>query len=155
MKVKFRYGIKSYSGTLDELNFANYEERNVVIGRMLPVNREITSQNILIGGIMVNISNLYGAIEEDYKADLKAYSKKMYKLKKFDKQLAGNRYSTFVKMLFAASKDPSSSIDINSLSVDDLSLGAYEEIQTVANAVRYGYLPAVDGYELYTASITA
>lgn len=45
MKLKFRYGIKAFSGTLDELNFASYGSRGTV-GRMLPENREIALSQV-------------------------------------------------------------------------------------------------------------
>lgn len=154
MKVKFRFGIKSYSGTLDELNYANFEDRSVVIGRMLPANREITAQNLTMGSRLTKISQLFAGVSEGFKADLTAYAKKMYKLKAYRKGVAGNKFSTFTKMIWEASKDTSSPLGIDSLSVDDMLLGSYSQISTVKDAIDNGYLPKVEDYESYSNPIT-
>lgn len=155
MKVKFRFGIKSYSGTLDELNYANYEDRSVVIGRMIPTNRELTAQNIDIKGKSNRISNLYLGVSEGFKTDMTAYAKKMYNLKPYRKQIAGNRYTIFMKMIWAASQAESNPLDIDSLSLDDLAIGTYTTIESVKTAIDNGFLPKVDGYEDFTSGIAA
>lgn len=70
MKAKFKYGIKSFSGTVDDMNFAHYKGRNVTIGRMLPESRRITENNITMGAKMKNIAKLYrvnsARIQEDF-----------------------------------------------------------------------------------------
>lgn len=152
MKAKFQYGIKSYSGTLDGINYANYAKSGVVIGRMVPENRTITAANVSMGAKMIKISNLYEATTVLYKEDLLAYSKKMYRLKPFRKNIAGNGYSVFVKMIWAASKAPDNPLDIMSLTVDDLEVGSYSQIETVKAAVENGYLPKVKDYELFENS---
>ena len=155
MKVKFRFGIKSYSGTLDELNYANFEDRSVVIGRMLPANRELTEQNVTMGNKMNKIGEFYAGISDAFKADLKAYAKKMYNLKAYKKGIAGNTYSTFVKLLWEASKLDENPISIEALSVDDLLIGSYAVFDSVKVAVENDLLPKVDGYEDLTNSISA
>lgn len=150
MKVKFRFGIKSYSGTLDELNYANYEDRSVVIGRMLPVNRETTSQNENLKTNAQAISEFYSVVSDGFKEDLKAYAKKMYKLAPYRKQIAGNRYTVFVKLLWAVSRQESGAIDLTSLSIDDAQIGSYENFSSIKSAVENDLLPKVDGYEDYT-----
>ncbi|MBI9032553.1 hypothetical protein JEZ13_11215 [bacterium] len=155
MKVKFRFGIKSYSGTLDELVYANYADRSIVIGRMLPKFEELTPQNISIQSKASLIANLYEAISDDFKADLTSYTKKMYKLKAFKDKLRGNAYSTYVKMIYSAANDTENQLDIDSLSADDLALGVYSQINSVQVAVENGYLPKVKGYEDYTNTLSA
>ena len=152
MRAKFQYGIKSYSGTVDGINFANYASRNVVIGRMVPENRTITAANVEMGNKMIKISNLYEACTDAYKQDLELYTLKMYKLKPYRNRIAGNKFSSFVKMIWAASKDPANPLDIMSLTTDDLEVGSYSQIETVKAAVENGYLPKVDGYEELDAS---
>ncbi len=153
MKVKFKYGIRSYSGALDDLVYANYADRDVVIGRMLPRNHEITAQNIAMGSKAIALSTIYAEVSDGFKEDLAAYLKKMYQLKEYRGKIKGNTYTTFVKMMWGASKDSENPLDIESLSVDDLALGAYTQIENVKVAVENGYLPKVTGYEEYTKSI--
>lgn len=152
MKAKFQYGIKSFSGKVDGMSYANYASRGVVIGRMMPENRKNTTNNVEMGNKLIKISNLYEAVTAAYKQDLELYSLKMYKLKPYRNRIAGNKFSTFVKMIWAASKDPDSPLDIMSLTTDDLEVGSYSQIETVKAAVENGYLPQVDGYEELEAS---
>lgn len=155
MKVKFKYGIKSYSGTCDELTYANYESRSVVIGRMLAVNKTITPQNVLVGNRSVFLGDFYNDISGSFKQDLKVYAKKMYNLKKYRKKLSGSSYTIYNKIMWAAAKDSVNPLELGSLSVDDLSLGTFPNILTVKAAVDCGYLPKVKGYEALTNNIVA
>ena len=79
----------------------------------------------------------------------------MYNLSDFKDRIRGNKYSTFVKMIWGASKVTNNPIDIDSLSVDDLQLGSYSVFDTVKDAVDNGFLPKVDGYENLTATLSA
>ena len=153
MKVKFRYGIKNYSGKLDELVYASYDSRNVVIGRMLPRFSELTPQNIAIKTNANIIAEFYRAVSDAFKQDLELYTMKLYKTKAYRDRIAGNKYSTFNKLIYASTKDASNPLDITSLSTDDLSMGVYSQLENVKTCVENGYLPEVDGYEELTASI--
>jgi hypothetical protein len=73
MKVKFKYGIRTYSGTLDELTFGSYFKDRVCIARRYVVPR-LTDQNNLIVGKMKNLAVIYGDVSESYKAELKQYA---------------------------------------------------------------------------------
>lgn len=78
MKVKFKFGIKSFSGTAEKMNFANYKSRGVTIGRVLPEQRKITEQNITMGEKMKKISEVYNATSDAYKKDLAGYTLRLY-----------------------------------------------------------------------------
>lgn len=153
MKATFKYGIKGYSGTFDSVNYANYKRSGVVIARMLPADREITEHNVSMGEKAKKISTLYVATSDAYKKDLAGYSKKMFRLKPFKNKIAGNGYSVFIKMLWAAAKDSENPLDLGSLSVDDLQVDAYTQISSVKIAVENGFLPKVANYEVYNSAI--
>ena len=153
MKARFQYGIKSYSGYLDGIVYMNYKRGGVVIGRMVPEQNTVTAANVLMGEKMIKISSIYAVATQAYKDDLKAYALKMFQLKQFDGKVSGNGFSVFVKMIWAASKDPDNPLDIMSLTTDDLAVGAYEQFDTVRAAVENGLLPQVFEYEEYQASI--
>lgn len=153
MKARFQYGIKSYSGYLDGIVYMNYKRDGVVIGRMVPEQNTVTAANVLMGEKMIKISSLYAVATQAYKDDLKAYALKMFQLKQFDGKVSGNGFSVFVKMIWAASQSPDNPIDIMSMSVDDLEVGAYPQIDTVRAAVENALLPQVFEYEEYQASI--
>lgn len=154
MKLKLRLPFKNFSGTLDELNYASYGDRGTIV-RMLPVNRELTEQNEVIGSRASKIASFYAGVSDGFKQDLELYTLKMYNLKEFRNRIAGNKYSTFNKLMWAASKALTNPVDLDSLSVDDLSMGSYNTINTVKDIVDNGFLPKVDGYEELTATIGA
>lgn len=149
MKIKFKYGIKSFSGLFDEMIFANYQRDKVVIGRMYNPSPKITENNWTMGAKMQGISKIWGATSPAYKKDFKVYSYKMFGLPMFDGKVSGNGFSAFVKAMWGASKDTENPLDLLSLSLDDLEVDAYLQIKSVKVCVENGYLPVVDGYELY------
>lgn len=151
MKIKFKYGIKSFSGLFDEMIFANYERDKLVIGRMYNPSPRVSENNEIMGTIMQNISKLWTGISLAYKKDCKRYAYKMFGLPEFDGKISGNGFSVFVKILWAASKGPEPQLDLMHLSVDDLELDAYQQIRTIKDCVENGYLPVVDGYEAYSS----
>lgn len=149
MKVKFKYGIKSYSGLLDEMVFCNYKARDVVIGREYNPSQRITTNNTKMGQCMVNIVMIYNATTEAYKAQLTEYAQKMFMLPEYQGKLAGNKMTVFLKMMWAWANTQAGAETLLNLSLDDFSLGAYEDLVNIKVAVDNGYLPAVDGYEDY------
>ncbi|MDP3114547.1 MAG: hypothetical protein Q8M98_07195 [Candidatus Cloacimonadaceae bacterium] len=50
MKVKFKYGIATYSGTLDEMTYGSYRSGRLCIGRRW-VMPSLTVQNKTIGSV--------------------------------------------------------------------------------------------------------
>ncbi len=151
MKVKFKYGIKTYSGTLEEMVFGSYREDNLCIGRKY-VMPELTPQNGVIGGIMKNLSSLYAEALEDYKGDLKIYSKLNGKQNVSKNQLVPTAYAIFVKMMFAWQAANPGSVDLATVTIEDIvSLPA--PVICVADAISEGLIANVVGGELLIEQI--
>lgn len=148
MRVKFKYGIKSFSGTLDELTYANYESVNIVIGRKKLVSGDSEHKRDF-GEIAIEISKLYRELSTGFMDDLRAYAKKMYRLKAFSDKIPGNAYSVFHKMMRSAIKDPESPIDVGNIYTGNILPGQYSRVNTIKEAVENGHLPVVPGYEEY------
>ena len=70
MKVNFKYGIKTYSGTMDEVTYGSYRKNTICIGRKY-VKPRLTDQNALVGGKMKNLAIIYNDVSESYKQELK------------------------------------------------------------------------------------
>ena len=153
MKVKFKYGIKSFSGTHDEMVFANYATHDVVIGRMLPRNGEITANQVSMGNKMQNIASFFKVCSAGFKSDLDTYATKFSALPGRLGTIGVNKFSIFLKICWAASQAPTNPIDLDSLTADDIAMGSYSMIDNVAVCVNNGFLPAVEGYELLTTSL--
>ncbi len=67
MKVNLKYGIKTYSGTIDEMTYArSYRKNTICIGRKY-VKPRLTDQNTLIGSKMKNLAIIYEDVSDSYK----------------------------------------------------------------------------------------
>lgn len=140
MKVTFHYGIKTYSGTLDEMTFGSYRKDSLCIGRKY-VSPRLTEHNTQVGSIMKNLSLIYGALSTGYKTDLKSYAQLNSVNVPADK-LIPSTFAIFVKMMYCFSEKGAGHIDLASVTYEDLeTVGA--EISTVALAISNGYLPTV------------
>ena len=151
MKVKFKYGIQTYSGTLDEMTYGSFREDNLCIGRkyVLP---ELTEQNATIGEIMKNLSVVYHDALSGYKDDLKLYSKLNGRQNVSKKQLVPSAYAIFVKMMFAWQATNPGTIDLATVTVEDLtSLPA--PVCSVAGAIDAQLIDFVIGGDALTEEI--
>ncbi len=153
MKVKYRLGVKSYSGKVDGLVYANFASRNVVIGKMQSAGRPATEQNILIGNRSRMIAQIYKDISPAYKQNLELYTYKMYNLEEYQERIAGNKYSTFCKLIWRAIGDSENPLDLEAIIIHGLTLDKCLQIKSIKEVVINGYLPEVPGYEELTAEI--
>ena len=150
MKVLFKYGIKTYTGTLDEMTYGSYRDGSLCIGRKYVIPAE-TAQNASVAEISKNLATVYASCSAGYKADLKTYARKHEALVPAGK-LAPNAYAIFVRMMYLFSELDSGHVDLASVSYADLqTIGA--DIASVADAVGSGYLPKVAGADALTAEM--
>lgn len=153
MKVEYKYGIKSYSGKLDELVFSNYKSRDVVVARVYDPSQKVTENNHKMGQAMRNIAAIYKLTPESYKDQLSAYSVLMFDLEEFSGKIAGNKMTVFFKMMWAWANAYGGVDFLLSISTDDYSIGAYDDdLGTIATAVNNGFLPVVEGFSFFSAS---
>ena len=155
MKVKYRLGIKSYSGQTDGLVYANFASRGVVIGKMPSVGREPTEQNTIIANRSRMIAKIYQSVSSAYKQALEVYTYKMYNLEEYQERISGNKYSTFCKLIWAAVKNSQDPLDLESLTTNGHTLDNCSQVESIKIAVGNGYLPEFLGYEELTAEIVS
>lgn len=150
MKVKFNYGIKTYSGTLDNMTFGSYRKNSVCIGREY-VSPRITENNLSMSAKMKNLALVFSSVSSGYKDDLKSYA--LANQANVPKgKLPPSSYAIFVQMMFKFAKLDEGHIDLATVTYGDLStLG--EDISTIAAAVSNGYLQSVPGANLLTATM--
>jgi hypothetical protein len=140
MKVKFNFGIRTYSGTVDEMTFGSYRKHSLCIGRKFVIPR-LTANNTLVGSVMKNLAKVYSACSEGYKADLKVYAYRNTANVPAGK-MPPNAYAIFVKMMYLFAESDSEHIDLETITHSDLqTVGT--DIATVADAVSNGYLANV------------
>ncbi|PKN79668.1 MAG: hypothetical protein CVU48_04515 [Candidatus Cloacimonetes bacterium HGW-Cloacimonetes-1] len=145
MKVKFNFGIKTYSGTVDEFTYGAYRQGNICIGRkfVMPV---LTEQNTTIGNIMKNLSTVYKEADPDYKGNLKTYSVLNGRENVPKTMLAPTAYAIFVKMMFAWQKENSATVDLAVVTIEDI-VSQPAPVINVYGAIEAGYLHDVSGSE--------
>lgn len=151
MKVKFKYGIATYSGTLDDMTYGNYRAGMVCIGRKWVMPR-MTDINEDLGAIGKNISSIYADVSEGYKSDLKTYAYLYGKQKTPKGKLAPNGYALFVKLLYILQDENSGTVDLKTLTCNDIKT-LFPEIVSIADAVENGFLPNLTGASLLTTEM--
>ncbi len=151
MKVALKYGIATYSGTIDEITFGSYKGDTLCIARKWVMPR-LTDNNTEMSAIAKNLSEVYALCSADYKADLKTYAYQYGKEKSPNDKLAPNAYSMFIKMMFAFAKANEASVTLDSVTYSDIQ-SLFPDITTVAGAVDSNYLPNVTGAALLDAEM--
>ena len=143
MKVKFKYGIGTYSGTIDEMIYSNYLKGRVCIARKY-VKPRLTEANEAIGSSSKNLALLWKSATPEFREDYKIYARLYASYVHKKDTLPPTSFALFVKALykFASSEDPT--LDLAYLESEDMStLGL--AVSTVENCVNGGFLPNVPG----------
>lgn len=154
MKVKFKYGIGSFAGTLEAATF--YETPNGGASFMRKwVMPKITDNNIELGSVSKNLAKIWKECSADYKADMLTYCDlhRAY-FKDLNNEFQGyiGTYAMFVKMFYAFEAANGGSVDLKSLSYGDIDT-LFPEIVSVAAAADAGFIPNVPGAELLTENM--
>ncbi|HOE54981.1 MAG TPA: hypothetical protein PLU05_02220 [Candidatus Cloacimonas acidaminovorans] len=150
MKVNFKYGIKTYSGTMDEVTYGSYRKNTICIGRKY-VKPRLTDQNALVGGKMKNLAIIYNDVSESYKQELKQYAL-LNEVNVPKGKLLPNAYALWVKMMFKFADADAEHIDLTTLTYSDLQTVG-DEILSIASAVENGYMANVPGADKLTANM--
>ncbi|NLK49492.1 MAG: hypothetical protein GX294_02470 [Candidatus Cloacimonetes bacterium] len=145
MKVKFKYGIRTFSGTVDEMTYSSYKNGSVCIGRRW-VMPKLTEQNSEMGKTSQNLSKLWEGASTEYKDDFAAYARLYGQLKSNRRKAVNNGYSLFVKAMYAWAKTEDPELDLKTVTLQDIdTLGG--RVASVYGCVSNGILPAVPGWE--------
>lgn len=153
MKVTFKYGIGSFSGTTDMMVFRPTTNKLGSIGRKW-VMPAITSNNTLRGVILKNLSQCWNSCASGYRADMKTYCSKWNTeyadpSDPFSPRLTS--FGMFVRLLYKFSDLDSGHIDLSTITYTDLQTVA-TDIESIAAATSSGYLDAVSGAESLIAT---
>ena len=145
MKVKFKYGIRTFSGTIDEMTYGSYRKGKVCIGRAWVLPKP-TTQNTELGAVAANLADLWSSASSGYKADFKAYAAKNTVENTPNNKLGATGYALFLKAMYAWADDETPAVDLKTVTLEDIgTLG--DKVSTVADCVVNGYLASVSDYE--------
>lgn len=144
MKVKFKYGIRTYSGTVDEMTYGSYRKGRVCIGRRYVIPKA-TAQNVTFGEGGSNLAKIWRAASADYKADFKRYAELYGQHVVKGNKLPPTSYGLFIKAMNNWAKNEQPPVELGVMQIEDVStLGA--PINTVTSCVESGFLPSVPGH---------
>ncbi len=150
MKVKFKFGIATYSGTIDEITFGSYRDDTVCIGRKWVMPR-LTENNTQMGSALKNLASIWGSVSSGYKDEMKTYAaKNIINVPKG--QLPPTSFSIWIRMMYLFSDMNEGHIDLATVTYSDLQTVA-EDILSISVAVENGYLAEVPGYETLTSNM--
>lgn len=145
MKVKFKYGIRAYTGTLDEMTYSSYKKDAVCIGRKW-VKPKPTENCAKIGGAGQKIGAIWKETSPEFKEDMKAYAQAYGNRRSEARRISPNAYTLFVKALYNWAKNEDPVYDLSGVAYDDIA-AAGGLITSVNSIVTNGFLPAVPGWE--------
>ena len=154
MKVKFKYGIGSYSGTLDMATFYETKRGGASFMRKWVKPRE-TEQNVRLANISKSIANLWSQVSQAYKDDMFTYCN-LYEATGPDAQnpfhVKITSYAMFTRMMYKFEEIKGGSVNLISITYQDIAT-LFPELVSVATACDEGYLVSVPGAELLVESM--
>jgi hypothetical protein len=151
MKVKFKFGIETYSGTVDGMTYGSYRDDKLCIGREY-VYPTITANNNDKGAMVQNLAKVYQAADPDYIADLKAYCVRNGMENVPKDKLVPTAFSMFLKMMYAWYESDPAHVDLKTVTVADI-VALDADVRTIARAVTAEFLPYVSTADSYTNGI--
>jgi len=140
MKVTFKYGIKTFSGTIDEMVYGSFRDDNLCIGREY-VYPKITDNNHEKGESVKNLALVYHEASPDYIQDLKTYATRYGKTLPKDKLLP-TAFALFIKMMYAWQASDPTHVDLKAVTIADI-VALDADVRTIARAVDAEFLPYV------------
>ncbi|HPV14794.1 MAG TPA: hypothetical protein PL126_03995 [Candidatus Cloacimonadota bacterium] len=144
MKVKFKYGIRTYSGTVDEMTYGSYRKGRLCIGRQYVIPKA-TIQNEKMGNAAKNLALLWKSASDEFRADYKIYAGLYATYVSKANEMPPTCYALFTKAMHNWAKGEDPALDLADVQVEDITtLGA--GISSIANCVNHNHLPAVPGY---------
>jgi hypothetical protein len=151
MKVKFKYGIKTYTGTVDNMTYGSYRSGNICIGRVY-VYPTLTENNHNKGLAAKNLASVFHNASEGYIDDLKLYAMRNGQENVPKTSLIPSAFALFLKMMYAYYASDPTHVDLTTITVEDI-VSADADVRTIARAVEADFLPYISVYEDLTNGI--
>jgi hypothetical protein len=151
MKVKFKYGIKTYSGTLDSLVYGSYRQGNLCLGRQY-VYPTLNANNHDKGEILQNLAVVYHDASAGYTDDLKTYCLRNGQENVPADAVIPTAFAMFLKMMYAWYESDPAHVDLKTVTVADI-VALDADVRTLSRAVEAGFLPYISVSDDLTADI--
>ncbi len=144
MKVTMMKPFRSFSGIMDELVYAGYNEGYICYSRDYVIPRE-TTNNEKVGSIATNLGVVYDSFDSGWVDDLKTYTHRFISDCQTKRDRHPGFYSLYGKMWWKVVKDDPT-IDLRTVTFADIQLLDIG-IQTVKDAIDNGFLPKIKKYD--------
>ncbi len=151
MKVKFKYGIKTYSGLIDEMVYGSYRKDELCLGREF-VYPTLTENNHALGSTMQNLASVYRNISPTYLQDLKKYALRNGQDNVPKDKVIPTAFSLFLKMMYAWLESDPEHVNLSAVTLADI-VALDAPVRTIKRAVDAGFLHRVEVYADLTAGI--
>ncbi len=139
MKVRFRHAVKGFFGKFrtEGLVYCKYNDGALCLIRKYPYYTA-SEQNHKIGNAGRNLGKLFWLISDDYKNDLRIYSKLMMHYIDLSEKIPASCYAHFIKMMFALQKQIPA-VDLSSITREEILEHEYP-VRIVVEAMKAGLL---------------
>lgn len=154
MKVKFKYGIASFSGTIENAVYYATPGGQASFMRKYVVPKP-TTQNTTLGTNAKNLAVFWESVSTAYKQQARTYANLYFQQNQSpgdDFQVVLSNFSTFVKMMYAFADANVGTVTLDSVTKNDV-VSLFSEITTIAGAIDAGFLPNVVGGDDLTESM--
>jgi hypothetical protein len=152
MKVKFKFGIKTYSGLADDMVYGSYRDDNLCIGRVY-VYPTLTQNNHDKGKAVSNLAGIFRDAGADYLADLKKYATRNGQENVPKDKLIPSAFALFMKMMYAWQKSDPTHVDLTTITIADI-VSADADVRNISRAVEAEFLPLIATFDDLTHNIS-
>ena len=154
MKVKFKYGIASFSGTIESAVYYATPGGQASFMRKYVVPKP-TTQNTTLGTNAKNLALFWEGVSAGYKQEAKTYASLYFQQNQTpgdDFQVVLSNFSTFIKMMYSFAEANVGTVTLDSVTYNDV-VSLFSEITTIAGAIDEGFLPNVIGGDALTTAM--
>lgn len=155
MKIKFRWGIKTFSGYGDDMVYESCLNSKVCIGRDYTYPK-ITENNHQVGAVGKNLGIVFNNVNPAYAQDLKTYRERYRQLgiprNPFKRKPVAGPYSLFIKMMYNWLDSDPEHVNLTAVTIADI-VALDADVCTIKRAIDAGFLPMVPVYDDLTAAI--
>lgn len=145
MKVTFKYGIGSFSGTVENATYWATARKTASIMRRW-VMPTATDQNTELGTIATNLASIWAQVTPEYIGDMKTYCRKYFSENTNPEDPFASRTSTYamwVKMMYAFGKANDGTVDLKTITMSDIKSLYENELENISAQITEGYLSNV------------
>lgn len=148
MKVRFKFGIGDFQGTIDQAVYTPTKKGGASYMRkwVLP---KYSAPNEELGTITKNITSIWENVSDLFKTDLTTYCQRYFPVYQGGPNPFGrviSNFAMFIVLLYNLADENSGTVDLKNLTYNDIKT-LFPEIVNVSAAVENGYLKTIPVFD--------